>query len=386
MCLYPRLIRNRKYTVTDKNGGNVPEVKDNRVLSVPIGCGKCGECRKQKANQWRVRLLEDIRVNKGGNFMTLTFSDKSLIELDEKITKTGVFGGQLKGYDRDNEICSIAVRRFTERWRKKYGKTIRHWLVTELGQEKTERVHMHGILWLDEKPKGYDGWKKKEQITYKIYDKEHEFGKNKVSWYEYNKEQIKDLDEKWGYGIVRIGDGKGKNYISEESIHYFIKYVHKTDKKHKEYTSKIYTSKGIGRNYTKRSDIKRNEYKKEGGTIETYKTRTGIELGLPIYYRNKIYTDDEKEELWLEKLDKKVRWVDGVRVDISEGEEEYYKLLEVKRARNKRLGYGDDAKNWELKKYENDRRNLKKIERYEKLYGKGQANKLRSRVSISKSL
>ena len=58
----------------------------------------------------------------------------------------------------------------------------------------------------------------------------------------------------------------------------------------------------------------------------------------------------------------------------------------MKRAKNKRLGYGDDEKNWELKKYENDRRNMKKIERYEKLYGKGQADKLRSRVSISKSL
>ena len=115
-------------------------------------------------------------------------------------------------------------------------------------------------------------------------------------------------------------------------------------------------------------------------------------MGLPIYYRNKIYTDDEKEELWLEKLDKKVRWVDGVRVDISEGEEEYYKLLEVKRAKNKRLGYGDDTENWERKKYENERRNLKKMERYERKWaeeeeeGKAIADKLRSRVSISKSL
>ena len=46
----------------------------------------------------------------------------------------------------------------------------------------------------------------------------------------------------------------------------------------------------------------------------------------------------------------------------------------------------DDAENWELKNYENQRRNLKKIERYEKVYGKDHADKLRSRVSISKSL
>ena len=42
------------------------------------------------------------------------------------------------------------------------------------------------------------------------------------------------------------------------------------------------------------------------------------------------------------------------------------------RQKNKRLGYGDDAKNWELKKYENERRNLKKLERLQKLYGVGE--------------
>ena len=52
-----------------------------------------------------------------------------------------------------------------------------------------------------------------------------------------------------------------------------------------------------------------------------------------------------------------------IRVDIANGNEEYYKLLEVKRAKSKRLGYGDDSDNWELKEYENQRRNLKKMER-----------------------
>ena len=107
-------------------------------------------------------------------------------------------------------------------------------------------------------------------------------------------------------------------------------------------------------------------------TIETYKTREGVELALPVYYRNKIYNEDERESLWLEKLDKEERYVCGVKVDISQGEDEYYKLLEMMRQKNKRLGYGDDAKNWELKKYENERRNLKKLERLQKLYGVGQ--------------
>ncbi len=70
----------------------------------------------------------------------------------------------------------------------------------------------------------------------------------------------------------------------------------------------------------------------------------------------------------MQKLDKEERYVNGIKVDISKNEDEYFKLLKQERQKNKRLGYGDDAKNWELKRYENERRNLKKKERIKKLY------------------
>ena len=301
-------------------GGNIPPIQDKRVLMVPVGCGKCIECKKQKARNWQVRLQEDIRVNKNAKFVTYTFSEHELQKLDNEIKG-------LSGYARDNEICRLAVRRYTERWRKKYGKTLRHWLVTELGHANTERVHMHGIVWTD---------------------------------------KVKDIGDIWKYGKIWIGD-----YVSAKTINYIVKYVNKVDQQHKTYNSKIFTSQGIGKEYVNRRDSQRNKYKKEK-TIETYKTREGVELALPVYYRNKIYNEDERERLWLEKLDKEERYVCGVKVDISKGEDEYYKLLEMMRQKNKRLGYGDDAKNWELKKYENERRNLKKLERLQKLYGVGQ--------------
>ena len=323
MCLYPKLIKNRKYVSNKKNGGDVPKVKDMRVLMVPVGCGKCMECRKQKARQWQVRLQEDIRINKNAKFVTYTFSDHELQKLDNEVK-------ELQGYDRDNEICRIAVRRYTERWRKKYKKTLRHWLVTELGATATERVHMHGIVWSQE---------------------------------------VEDIKKIWKYGSVWIGQ-----YVSAKTINYMVKYVNKVDKHHKEYTSKIFTSKGIGKEYLERVDSKRNKYR-SGETIETYTTRDGSKLALPIYYRNKIYSEDEREKLWLEKLDKKERWVCGVKVDISKNDNEYYKVLEEMRRKNHRLGYGDDSKNWTLKKYESSRRNLKKQERIERLYGKAKTKK-----------
>ena len=47
MCLYPRIIQNKKYTKNKKNGGVIPAVFDKRVLVVPAGCGKCMECKKK---------------------------------------------------------------------------------------------------------------------------------------------------------------------------------------------------------------------------------------------------------------------------------------------------------------------------------------------------
>lgn len=336
MCLYPKIITNRKYTVTKKNGGNVPECKDERVRYVSAGCGKCMECRKQKKREWQVRLSEEIRNNnKKAHFVTLTYSNEAMNELDqlletenEKIKQKLNERGQLKGhernkkdyltgYNRDNEISRISVRRFTERWRKKFKKSIKHWLVTELGTKQTERLHLHGILWTN------------------------------------NKEAI---GERWQYGEIHIGE-----YVNEDTIGYITKYLNKSDKIHKEYKPKMYVSQGIGKNYIERKDAKRNKYKKEG-TNEMYTTRNGIKLTLPIYYRNKIYSEDEREQLWIEKLDKEERYVLGEKIDVKKDDKEYFKALKNARKINKRLGYGNNENNWELKKYEQAKRNLKRAE------------------------
>ena len=40
MCLYPKLILNKKYTANKKNNYKVPEIKDERTKYVAVGCGK----------------------------------------------------------------------------------------------------------------------------------------------------------------------------------------------------------------------------------------------------------------------------------------------------------------------------------------------------------
>lgn len=324
MCLFPKLIKNPKYKPNKKNEGYAPEPADPRVMFVPIGCGMCMECMRKKANEWKIRLQEDIRHNAGAKFITLTLSNESYASLVDIIHSKK---SDVEGYALDNAVATIAVRRFLERWRKKHKKSLRHWLVTELGHNGTENIHLHGLIWTNDL----------------------------------------DLVEKiWQYGYIWKGKKKGGkliNYVSAKTINYISKYVTKVDKKHKYYKPVILTSAGIGAGYTKTPNFKKNRYQ-NGSTKETYTTRTGHEVSLPIYYRNKAYTEEERENLWLQKLDKEERWVLGNKVDVSQGEEEYEKALHYAQRKNKELGYGD-PKNWEAREYENQRRRLKQIERYE---------------------
>lgn len=319
MCLYPRLIKNPRYKPNKKNGGNVPEVKDRRALVVPVSCGKCMECRKQIANSWKVRLQEDIKVHSNGKFVTLTFDESSLEELQSKFP-------QLKGYALENASAVLGVRRFLERWRKKYKKSVRHWLVTELGQNSTERIHIHGIIWTDKEA---------------------------------------DISRIWKYGHINIGSHKwnkgklvfrGEHYCNARSVNYMVKYLHKADPKHREYKPKTMCSPKIGANYMETLRAKDNEYKPNGETKTYYKTPEGLKVALPMYYRNKIYNEEEREKLWMERLDEETRYVNGIKVDISKGNEDYFKVLKTQQEKNIRLGFGDDTKDWLKQEYEEQRR------------------------------
>ena len=189
-----------------------------------------------------------------------------------------------------------------------------------------------------------------------------------------------DLVKQWKYGRVSIGyrtyDPNGKpinkgstGFVSKQSVNYVIKYVTKTDLKHKEYKPKILTSAGIGKEYLKGADANNIWY--EGAeTKEYYKATDGTKLGLPIYYRNYLFNEEEREQLWLHKLDEGKRYVNGV---LARDDQEYYKLLKGAREKNNRLGFGNDKINWELRRYEYARKKLKQLKM---LYnGKSNTNK-----------
>lgn len=322
MCLYPRFVLNPKYKPNKKNGGIIPAVTDIRVLYVPIGCSKCIECKKRKSNEFKSRLMEDIKTYKNARFITLTFNEEKLETIEQECDiKTG-----LQGYDKENWSATRAVRLFLERWRKQFGKSLRHWLVTELGHKNTERIHLHGLLYCNDF----------------ITDK-----KGKTWFY---KDAVKN---NWQNGYIYFGD-----YVNERTINYIVKYITKVDAQHKTYEPIMLTSAGIGGQYHKTPQARLNKFQNEE-TREYYITRQGIKAAIPPYWKNKLYTDEQKEQLWLQRLDKQERFVLGTKIDVSKNMKEYFSALEEARKKNIRLGYGSYHKDEQQQEYEKQLRIIK---------------------------
>lgn len=313
MCLYPKLIINKKFHGNKKNKGCPPQFKDERTRYVPVGCGKCIECKKQKARDWQVRLNEEQKEWKYIYCKTLTFSNDSLKKLCKE--------SNLK---ESNAVATIAMRRFLERWRKKYKKSLKHWFVTELGHENTERIHLHGIIFSN------------EPLPH---------------------EEIQNI---WKYGNVDEGEWYGLR-----TINYLIKYVHKVDTDHKNFEQIVLCSKGIGANYIKRPFIKKLHRFNGANTIQFYRLPSGTKISLPIYYRNKLWNDKERELLWLYMLDKEERYILGNKIDVStnEGNDLYWKVLKTAQETNKLLRFGDDSIEWKKRDYNITWRMLRKAKK-----------------------
>ena len=186
-------------------------------------------------------MNEEIKHDNTGQFITLTFSNEELEKLTEET-----------GIKESNAIATIAIRRFLERWRKKYKKSVKHWLVTELGHNGTERIHLHGIL--------------------------------------FTKETKETIESIWKYGNIWVG-----TFVNTKTINYIIKYITKIDEQHKGFKSIILSSAGIGKEYinntiartklteveTKMQEMQNEVYKETiNDSIDTIKYTVKKQIGL----------------------------------------------------------------------------------------------------------
>ena len=151
---------------------------------------------------------------------------------------------------------------------------------------------------------------------------------------------MEEVEKIWRYGFVWKGKETTKgveNTVSEKTINYTVKYVHKVDADHRYYKSKVLCSPGIGSGYLKSTKSNDNIYLGEA-TKEYYTYQNGMKGRLPTYYRNNIYNDEERERLWIQMLDKNVRYVGGREISIKDTDKHYYEALAYFQRKNKRLG------------------------------------------------
>ena len=332
MCLYPRKIANRKYVANDKNRGIIPDppvighndlglpIYDERVLQIEVPCGQCIECRTTKAREWQVRLAEEIKEHKYNYFITLTFAPKELEELCKKT--------RLK---ECNAVAGYAVRHMLEKWRKTHKKSIKHWLITELGHEGTERIHLHGLLFSD------------EQLEFSEMDD------NKLRTWNY-----------WKYGHIYVGD-----YVNQQTINYISKYITKIDTDHKGFVGQILASPGIGKSFIdhlQEINSKEYEYRPKHAT-DFYRLENGCKVKLPKYYKNKLYNEEQREEIWRGFMDQHKIAILGIEHDIREGMSNLTRIKDNARDKNKNMEYGDNSGEWRKKDYNITQRMLQQVER-----------------------
>ena len=295
MCLYPTFIKNPKYKPNKKNNGKPPVCRDRRLLYIPTKCGCCIECRKEKQREWRVRLEEELRTS-FGYFTTLTISPEKIKEIESTTN--------LKWEENPNEIATKAIRLFLERVRKDIGKSIKHWCVTELG-EKNDRIHVHGIFF---------GQKSAELIR-----------------------------KHWKYGFVFIG-----GYCNSKSVNYMTKYMLKVDAKHPEFKQIVLASKGIGSGYMDRLDYLWQKQNYKNINVATYTFRNGTKMAMPKYYKDKIFTEKEREKMWINNLNRGVLWIYGEKVKADD-----WKTIDDLRSYWQRYGreiMGDNPIAWNARK------------------------------------
>lgn len=214
---------------------------------VEVPCGYCHSCQKSSNNQYRIRLMHEIRCYPPGRclFVTLTFDDKNLHEF-------------AKDYNR-------AVRLFLDRLRKNYDRQIRHWFIGEFGTLHG-RPHYHGILF--DVPDSF--------LT--SFDVEHP-GRHPL------------LASEWKYGFVFVG------YVSDETCSYITKYLTKSINGSNR-RPRVISSKGIGVSYLNTDEAKLHRLP---GRFQPFMVLNGFKQAMPRYYYNKIFSDFDRENMVMDR-------------------------------------------------------------------------------------
>lgn len=217
-----------------------PFRKEGTTIDLP--CGKCYECRTKRISGWSFRLMKEAEVSSSAFFVTLTYSPETVPLTDKKLMTLN---------KRD-------VQLFLKRLRKSHDKEtrIKYYAAGEYGGE-TWRPHYHLIM--------------------------------------FNIDQEK-VQTAWKAGNIHIDP------VNKATVRYTLKYMAKAgkvpqfkdDDRLPEFSL---MSKGLGSSYLKPNMI---QWHKNDLLNRCYvRTPEGMHISMPRYYREKIYTMGEFNEIKL---------------------------------------------------------------------------------------
>lgn len=237
-------------------------VKDTRI-NVP--CGRCAACLSNKRNEWTFRLTVEERHSRSAHFVTMTYNDSHLPIKQGTAT-----------------LLKSDLQKYFKRVRK-HTKDLRYYAVGEYG-EKYQRPHYHAIVFNAERDVLIEKWKDRE-------------GKE--------------------IGNIQV------DKVTQASIHYCTKYIAgqqnlKEDEKQKPFAA---MSKGLGKKYV---ETHKHYHIENMETEVTY--RGGNKHTIPRYLKEKIFNDDQKEQLSIKnRLKYPAKIAD---------EKEYEKIISKRKAQN----------------------------------------------------
>ncbi len=309
MCYFPRRILNKRFLPTKKNNFHPPVCTDERFRYIEVECGHCFECRKKKRREWRIRNYEQLKETPTAVFFTGTVSSERYEYIKNRY-----------GLEDDNEIITKIHRLFLERIRKQMGFSIKHWTVTEKGHTNTRRIHLHGLYYTPE-------------------------GMSKFTL-------VNLLRNNWIDGYCYNG-----KYVNEKTINYVSKYMTKKDEDNPDFQGKVLCSPGLGRKFV---DEKKNRYKWNGQeTKEDYYCKNGQLLALPRYYKTKLFTEEQRELLWMYREDKGEKYIRGTKYIVkTEEQQKEYECQRDEKNRTWAAIHGDRFEEITLKAYVNRMRKL----------------------------
>ena len=167
------------------------------------------------------------------------------------------------------------------------------------------------------------------------------------------------LKDNWIAGYSYNG-----KYVNEKTINYVAKYLTKDDMDNKDFTGKILVSPGLGRKYVERGK-EINKFKEEK-TKEEYRFKNGAIAPMPKYYKNKLYTENQRELLWIYRQEEGYSYIMGEKIPVKteKDEKDLEDIKEFYRQRNERIHF-DNERLWEI--LNRNRKTLRKMEYKKKL-------------------